>query len=251
MPAPLTLPQEAAQTRAKLDEPSRLTNLNLQNLTFENLILELQQQYQVFIRFDFAAMQRYRGLQAIETMLSPDVKLGETKVRASCIPSGLSLRDLLTEVLATTFPDAPLTLVVQGNQILITPAYIATRVPGLAGNPDGNQRVEHSIVVEMMNGPPVSTSFDNASLTEVIEMLRAKTGANIVVKLPKDGSELNNTITATLDNVRLATVLELVGDMVGLRLVVIGNVFYLTDVVSAERLQEKVNREMYGKSPTK
>ena len=251
LPYRLTTTQAAARIRNILDTPSGIQNLS--NLTLENLFHQLQEQHNLFIRFDFAAFQRYQGLQMYEQMNSPDRKIYETRVVGSNLNAGLPLRDLLTDVLARSIPEVQLSLVVQGNQILISPAYFELGVPGVTAVPGQAQPIERRIFGEMRNGPPVSVEFNNETLASAVAILRAKTGANIVVKAPRSAVEGRppETFDAAFSDVRLATVLEILADIARLQLVVIGNVFYLTDEVSANRMQEKVNREVLGTPPAK
>ena len=240
--------QEETATRRALAGPSGLTQMN--KTTLGQLFEAIQRQHNLFVRIDYDALKRLRGLtpNAYEDFLSADVKPLERRIVTDITDSNIPLRDLLEDVLARTYT-SPLAVRTRGNQILIGPAIPPLSVPGVTNMPE-KQAVEHRIYYEIYNGPPVSASFTDATLAEVLAELRLKSGENLVAKLPPDYAADAVRITATFDNVRLATVLEVVGDTAGLRPVVLGTVFYLTDPDSAERLQEKVNREVFGKTPT-
>lgn len=102
-------------------------------------------------------------------------------------------------------------------------------------------------MIEQVSGPPVSVAIERQPLARAIDQLRAQTGANIVVDFGRMTTEPAKTeITATFDDVRLFTALQVIGDMAGLKPVAMNNVYYLTSPENAHQLQEEVNRDLFG-----
>ncbi len=101
------------------------------------------------------------------------------------------------------------------------------------------------------NGEPVTVRYKKKSLADVIEDLQERTGANIVLNMRNipEADPDKAVVTANFNDTRLLTVLKIVGDMHGLKPVVIDNVFYLTESGRADELQKGVNRDLFPSPP--
>ena len=221
---------------------------------FRSAINQLMQEMDVHIRFDLAAYKRLGGTSNTDggdiDSYSADTisKFYETKL-VTDDTTGLPLADILTNLCAQ-LPGRH-AYRIRNGQILIGPAFLPTSLPDRVASIDDlglNPLVNRNRVLEQVMGEPVSVSLDDVPLKDAIKELRRLTGANIVVNfsadLPRDQKML---VTATFDDVRLYTAIEILGDMAGLKPVFLNNVYYLTSPENAERLQKKVNEELFGR----
>jgi RNA polymerase sigma factor (sigma-70 family) len=213
-------------------------------ITVRELFELLYKQYGLIARLDMAATKR----------AGPPDDFGpqqfyEAKVKLP-VTRGMSVADLLTDVLAqlpipTDSGEVPFTYRVRGNQLLIVPAYKPPVIPG-TGNPGfGPALVNQKQLLEQIVGQPVSLSIEDKPLTEAVKDLRKLTGANIVIDARCKG-EAQQAVSATFDDVRLLSVLQLLADMCGLKPVAMNNVYYITTPENADRLQQEVNRDLFG-----
>jgi RNA polymerase sigma factor (sigma-70 family) len=218
--------------------------------SLETLLMILQDQTGVPVRIDTPSFVR-RGWSrdVVQQLREAEVNIRSTK--------GMTTADLLREALgqaATAAGDNGtnrLSYRIKGNQILIIPEYLPPSVPGsgLNGDPVLNQSPNN--LLEELYGEPVTVRYKKKSLSDVIEDLQDRTGANIVLnmrKLPEADPD-KAMVTANFNDTRLLTVLKIVGDMHGLKPVVIDNVFYLTDRESADELRAEVNRDLFPAPP--
>ncbi|MCU0702394.1 MAG: RNA polymerase sigma factor [Fimbriiglobus sp.] len=168
------------------------------------------------------------------------------------VPIEDALRELLAQVRGGSSEGQMhlLSYRIKGNSILIVPEYKPATIPnsGQNGEP-GQQLVTPGQLLEDMYGEPVTVRYKNKPLAEVVEDLQERTGANIVLNAKALPDVDKTTVTANFNDVRLLTALKIVGDMHGLKPVVIDNVFYLTDAARAEKLQAEVNRDLFGTPP--
>jgi hypothetical protein len=228
-----------------------------ESLTFDDLTQLLENQHALPVRLDTPAFVR-RGYTSDTLKQLRDKQLVLRSVRR------LPLTDVLREVMgqmAEAGGEGASTLRlsyrVKGNQILVVPEYIPPTTPGGGSAEEGKlRRVSEEQLAEAIYGEPVTVRYKNKPLAEVIEDLEERTGANIVLNGGRGGPDLEvvgtKKVTANFNDARLLTVLRIIGDMCGLRPVVIDNVYYLTDSESAARLQMEVDRDLYGdpKPPT-
>lgn len=229
--------QKALNGKTILDGP-------LAGLEFGLMIDELKRRTGVTIRLDTAMFIR-RGWTLERVQALYKVKLG-----GEAAPPTM-LADLLREMMAQANVDggSRLSYRIKGGEILIIPEYLPPTIPGsgVTGDPVVNE-TNHNLIEEMY-GEPVTVRYKKKPLAEVIEDLQDRTGANIVLN-GKALPELDKAmVTANFNDTRLLTVLKIVGDMHGLKPVVIDNVFYLTDRERAEELQKEVNRDLFGAPP--
>jgi RNA polymerase sigma factor (sigma-70 family) len=220
-----------------------------------DILEQLEREHGLTIRIDTAAFRR-RGWHQI-----PDL---ENVLEKSLVLKGLRrlpLEDGLREILAqlsvpsengrTQLPSYR----IKGNQILIVPEYQPAVVPGGGNNNGDGLQVSATQLIETMYGEPVTVRYKNRPLTEVIEDLQERTGANIVLNasawnvFPDAEQKSATKITANFNDTRLLTVLKVVGNMCDLKPVVIDNVYYLTDEASAAKLQQQVDRDLFGEPP--
>jgi hypothetical protein len=92
----------------------------------------------------------------------------------------------------------------------------------------------------------VSVAFTAKPLAEAVNEFRRLTGANVVVDSRGLEDAAKAPVTMTLDNVRLFTALELLGELAGLELVWHGHVYLLTSFKTAQRLREKYSLAQDG-----
>lgn len=203
------------------------------------------------IRLDSAAFRRHGwhtvpDFENLQNIFDKHVQVrGLTRV---------PLEDALREMLAQVYYQAPnsdrvqlLSYRIKGTQILIVPEYQPTVVPGSGANGEPFMTTITNIFIEQMYGETVTVRYKKKSLTDVIDDLQERTGANIVLNMRNvpEGDPDKAMVTANFNDTRLLTVLKIIGDMHGLKPVVIDNVFYLTDRESAESLQAEVNRDLF------
>lgn len=170
------------------------------------------------------------------------------------VPLDDALREILAHVHYSGGEGARpqlLTYRLKGNQILIVPEYQPVVLPGSGVSGEGGQVIASpNTLIETIYGEPVTARYKNKPLAEVIEDLQERTGANIVLGgAARDNGQV--LITANFNDVRLLTVLKIVGDMCDFKMkpVVIDNVFYLTGADRANELQQEVNRDLFGTPP--
>ncbi|MFO0849475.1 MAG: sigma-70 family RNA polymerase sigma factor [Gemmataceae bacterium] len=233
----LRVAQSEQEVRGLLAGPSGLRDLD--NLTLGSL-LDMLNARGVLAWVDVSALIRH-GLPE-----DARAALYDTRLRGPRNPERLPLTDVLSDVLGQLqFGDLRLAFRVRGNQLVIGPAYVPPFLPGPVA--DQTPQITPAKMIEQLNGPPVSVVFANTSITKAVESLRRETGANIVLD-PKVAltHEKEPTVTATFDDVRLRTVLQVVADVAGYRLVALDNVYYLTGPENAERMQAELTRPLHG-----
>ncbi len=216
------------------------------------ILKEFEREHGLTIRLDSAAFRR-QGWQNI-----PDYEdINSIYAKAVSIhglnrvPLDDALRDLLAQIYFST-GDGRVQLLsyrIKGTQILIMPEYQPATLPGSGVNGDPVMNGSPGNLIEQMYGESVTVRYKNKPLEAVIEDLQERTGANIVLngKVLPDLDKA--TVTANFNDARLLTVLKIIGDMHGLKPVVIDNVFYLTDRDSADELQKEVNHDLFPSTP--
>lgn len=174
----------------------------------------------------------------------------EQKVSIAIV-KGLSVRDILEEVLAQIAPPgeggiSKTGIRVKGNQIILGRGSVALSTPGRTGvSSDVPQIVEEKVLTEVLHGPIVAIAADNLPLSDFVGQLREQTGANIVVDA-RLKEKLASPVTLTLNDTRLMTALKIAGDAYDLAPAVVDNVYYLTTKENAARLLKETYRELYG-----
>jgi RNA polymerase sigma factor (sigma-70 family) len=222
-----------------------------QKYTLGNLFDMLYKYKGIIVRPDMATFRRL-GL------LPDDVGPEQLYELHYSLPNtrGMSVGDVLNEALAQVHfrygaesPDVPLTYQIRGNQVLIVPAFQPSTIPG-TGPQARNQltTVNPRIVLEQIIGPPVSIAVKDIPFSDALQQLRERTGANIVI----DGRCLElakSSVSGSFSDVRLLTVLNVLADMCEMKPVMMNNVYYITRPENAAKLQEQVNRDLFGESP--
>ncbi|HVK16561.1 MAG TPA: RNA polymerase sigma factor [Fimbriiglobus sp.] len=224
-------------------------------IAMRELLEQLYKQFGLIARLDTGAYMR----------AGPPDDFGphqfyEAKVKLP-VTRGMSVADLLTDVLAqlplpTDSGPVPFTYRVRDNQVLIVPAYKPPVVPGMGAHLEPGSVtpfVDQKRLLEQIVGQPVSLSIEEKPLTEAVKELRKLTGANIVIDA-RCKVEAQQPVSATFDDVRLLSALQLLADMCGLKPVAMNNVYYVTTPENAARLQKEVSRDLFGEpqsaSPT-
>jgi hypothetical protein len=140
---------------------------------------------------------------------------------------------------------------VKGNQVIIGPKFIPASAPsnftpGIEGQP---LLLPQSEIVKVLYGPTVSLSVTDKTLHEIVDLLREQTGANIVINeraRADTGFSKEETVTLTLNDTKLFTVLKIVGDLFGLAPASVDNVFYLTSPDKATEMNRETSRALFG-----
>jgi RNA polymerase sigma factor (sigma-70 family) len=213
-------------------------------IVMRELLDYLYKNYGLIARLDMGAYMRANP--------PPDWKFYEARVNLP-LTRGMSVADLLADALAQLVITSeggatiPFTYRVRGNQVLIVPAYVPPVVPG-SGNPEqATPQIDQKRLLEQIVGQPVSLAIEDKPLTAVVQELRKLTGANIVIDARcRDSARM--AVSATFDDVRLLTALQIMADMCELKPVAMNNVYYLTTPENAARLQKEVNRDLFGES---
>jgi len=212
-------------------------------ITFEQLLDILRANHGLNSRMDIAAYKRREFFSNEEPISQIMQKFYETKISLKQSKS-LTVTEVLTDALAQL--PGKHSFRVAGNRILIGPAYIPPTIPNRVS--DGEPlSISPEQLKEQILGEPISLSAEKQSLASILDELRKQTGANIVLDARSLQEVKQSNITLTIDDVRLLNALELIADMVNLKPVAMGNVYYITSPENAERLQQKVNEELFGK----
>ena len=162
--------------------------------------------------------------------------------------SRLPLSDLMNDVCAQ-LPEHH-SYRVRNGQILIGPAFLPPTIPRRVVDDNDYLHVDTRRISEQIHGEPVRLSIEEKPFSDAIKELQRLTGANIVVNIAADKTKDKAAlVTATFDDVRLYIALEVLGDMAGLKLVFVHNVYYLTSPESAEKMQKKAKEELFGNRP--
>ena len=247
-PKPSDTPKAAAvsteaQARTQLAKPVVAVP---DAMTLAGFLSWMYETHGISARVDLPAFSRLAPLPL-------DFKIYEVKLNFP-VTTGMSVADLLADAVAQLSnselePQSGRIRVgyrLREGVVLIGPAYSLVALPGRVSNEDP-MMIEYYKLAEQTLGEPVSLALDDKPLKEAIAELRRLTGANIVVDFNKADVGKNSPVSVTFDDVRLYTALEIVGDMAGLKLVFRNNVYYLTSPENAERLQKKVNEELFGR----
>lgn len=226
-----------AKTTLALERDAGLTN-NLEDISVGDLLTKLGEETGATIRVDEAFFRQIG-----------ETDVYEKKVRIR-IAKGLSVRDILEEVLAQIAPPAESHLKtglrVKGNQIILGRGSVALAAPGRASSGgEAIAMVEEKVLAEVLHGPIVGIAAENLPLADFVNQLREQTGANIVVD-SRVKEKLTQPVTLTLNDTRLMTALKIAGDSAELAPAVVDNVYYLTTKENAAKLLKETYREIYG-----
>jgi RNA polymerase sigma factor (sigma-70 family) len=232
--APVT-DEAGARAALAMPAPPDVSVLNVGTLF--DLLFE---QYGLVVRIDMAACERLLPFPEDRLNTLYDTKLRTARTR------GMTVADLLAEV-ATTFgnQERQYAFRVRGGQVLLGPAYRVPSLPGSGGRPDFTPMVMPEMLAEQVVGPPVSVAITSQPLAGAVEQLRRLTGANIVLDA-RAKEAAKQDVAGSFDDVRLLTVLQVLGDMAGLKPVTLNNVYYLTTPENAAPLQKLADRDLHG-----
>jgi RNA polymerase sigma factor (sigma-70 family) len=98
--------------------------------------------------------------------------------------------------------------------------------------------------------PLIWDEFEGAPLNQAFERVAEFSGFNVVID-PRVGDKSKTKIDAQLNNVPTDTAVRLLADMVGLSVVRMDNVFYVTTRENAATLQAEQEQQNAGKPPAK
>ena len=212
----------------------RIPIQNVTNFTVEAVFAQLSQEFGIAFRFDLAAFKRLFDPTSEDSGILADMKMGELKMPAHISSYG-TLGEFLSDLM-TIFP-GNCSYRIRGNQIVIGPSYKL-----FSNNP--------LVILEQKLGAPVFFSIDNRPISEAVQELKRMTGANIILDARSEREKSNELIVSgTFDDVRLHTVLDLLSDMCGLKLVVVNNVYYITNPANARTMQQKVDKGLFSEPP--
>jgi hypothetical protein len=168
----------------------------------------------------------------------------------------LPLREVLLDALAQVFfPQADfsptITFHLRGSQLVIVPAFEPLVKPGIDPlNPTPPTRpqpgmedeeppalITTRVLYEQIYGGVVSVSAHKESLSDILSDLRKQTGANIVLDSRCQPQLQKSALTISLNDVRLYDALRVIADMAELKMVYVGNMYYVTTVENAKNFQ--------------
>ncbi len=235
--APPKAPPAAGATTATtaiLDQPAKIDK-PIDSISVAELFRKLSDLHGVTFRLDTGYF-RERVLKPYETKVSlPIVK-------------GLSVRDVLQEVIAGIKEDSEFVIGIQvrGSQIILGKKFIPPSIPGAHKYGDGPEPIIPLMDrLEMMYGPTVSLAVEQKPLADIVHQLRESSGANIVVD-PRIKEKLTTPVTITANDTRLMTVLKIASDMCDVAPAVVDNVYYITSKENAERLTTQTELNLFS-----
>ncbi|OWK38090.1 RNA polymerase sigma factor [Fimbriiglobus ruber] len=261
---PVQAQRDETAIRLELSQPCQLSAEQRDSIKFEELIEYLKQKHGIAVRLDTAAFKRLgiNWQREAQGARAPD---GKTFVSANLAAvgddfqdglrqfyqhelhflRGLTVADVLTEAVAQLPGKCAFRL--RGNQILVGPAYVPISIPGKRADDaaDAVAELTRRQMVEQIVGEPVSVSVEDLPLTDVVKQLRQQTGANIVIDARCKAQSKQN-VSATFDDVRLLSALQLLADMCELKPVAMNNLYYITTGENAAKLQKEILREQFG-----
>ena len=213
----------------------------------EKVLERIEDNSDLVVRVDVAAFRRIGALD--QDAGSPTIFLKEiydTKVILPRRVDKLTLGEVLGDSLAQLDLSHPCTFQVRESQLLIVPAYRPPVRPGV--NPlapaslDGSFSedvpvLSANVLNEQIYGGVVSVAAERKPLAEVLADLRKQTGANIVLDPRCEPLVAKATVSVTLGDVRLYDALQVIADMVELKMVYAGNIYYVTTPANAKAFQ--------------
>jgi RNA polymerase sigma factor (sigma-70 family) len=211
----------------------------------EEVLERIEDNSDLVVRVDVAAFRRIGAVDGDATTFLKGIY--DTKVILPRHVDKLSLGEVLTDSLAQLDLSHPCTFQVRGSQLLIVPAYRPPVRPGV--NPlapvssDGSVFAEDvpvlsaNVLNEQIYGGVVSVAAERKPLAEVLADLRKQTGANIVLDPRCEPLVAKATVSVTLGDVRLYDALRVITDMVELKMVYVGNIYYVTTPANAKAFQ--------------
>jgi len=208
-----------------------------ETMSLRELVDLLRKDYGMIVRVDFAAYKRLDPLPE-------DLRIYEIKLKFP-VTAGMTVADFLSEAVAQL--PGTTSYRVRDGQILIGPGYQPAAMPNRVNEAGEAGLIEMSRIAKQILGEPVSLSIEDKPFREAIRALRRLTGANIVVDYRGTEGDGKAKLTAAFDDVPLYSALEVLGDIAGLKPVFLNNVYYLTSPENAEKLQKKVNEELFGR----
>ncbi len=220
-----------------------------------DLLEDIEKQHGLTIRVDSTAFRRYGWETIPEYETVKEILNKRLSVRGlKRVPLDDALREILAQLHTGVGGEGGrkqfATYKIKGNQIIITPEYLPLVLPGSGVNGEPVTVAQTIALIETIYGQSVTVRYKKKPLAEVIEDLQDRTGANIVLGgVGRDNSQV--LITANFNDVRLLTVLKIVGDLCEFKMkpVVMDNVFYLTGADQADVLQKEVNRDLFPAPP--
>jgi hypothetical protein len=160
--------------------------------------------------------------------------LGREIRKATGVSAGTVLRRILARIPTSTGT----TFVVRGGAVEVTTRRYASpsqwrRVEEDSAQDDG---LASKVIV-----PQTSIDFDKRPLRDALQEIADATGVNIVVD-PRTQERGKATVTATLQNADVDTVLKLLADTADLQVVLVNDVFYVTTKENVKVLREDKGR---------
>ncbi len=252
-------PADEKEVRALLKEKAKFEGE--QGIALKDVITLLLKEHGLTVRLDLAGFKRFgifdnggaamvradRVLIALRAVpqVEDALELNDVKIRLVAVP-GLTIADLLTDVCAQL--PRKCAYRIRHNQVLIGPAFQPPVTPGASSINPGEQSspfIVPKVILEQLLGESVSLAIEDRPLTEAIAELRRITGANIVLDA-RTKEKAKQVVSGTFDDARLLTALELLADMCELKVVSNNNVFYVTSVENAAKMQKQIHRDLFG-----
>jgi len=224
----------------------------------EDLFAQIEDQTQLVLRVDVAAFRRLGAFTEGDGLGEATKVFLKTVYETSVVlPRRVELlptRDVLADALAQIGGgiSVPCTYQVRGTQLVIVPAYVPPVRPGFdplarGEGEDDDPAVTLRILGEQIHGGVVRVTADRKPLAEILTDLRAQTGANIALD-PRCEATEKKVLTVTLNDVRLYDALRVLTDMADLKMIYVGNIYYITTAANAQAFQPPPPRRPAGRS---
>jgi hypothetical protein len=247
-------PADEKGVRALLKERSKL---EADPVSLQDLLAILAKEHGLTVRIDLAGFKRFGTFDGGGMARADRAAVVFVALRAAAIntveeiydvkirvTAGQTLADLLTDVCAQL--PGKCAYRIRHNQVLIGPAFQPPVIPGASsGAGEAQMSIPANVLAEQLLGEPVSIAIEDRPLTQAIAELRRITGANIVLDA-RTKEKSKQVVSGTFDDVRLLTALELLADMCDLKVVSNNNVFYVTSVENAAKMQKQIHRDLFG-----
>src|SRR5262249_18530083 len=148
--------------------------------------------------------------------------------------TGVSAETVLRRILARIPTTTGTTFVVRGGAVEITTRRFASPSQWRRAEEDSPQDDVQGVKIFV---PQTSVAFDKRELREALQEIADATGVNVVVD-PRTKEMGKPTVSVTLQNADVDTVLKLLADTADLQVVLVNDVFYVTTKENARALRE-------------
>lgn len=244
-------------TAAALDRPFGLKVQG--SVPLAEILGQIEELTDLVVRVDVAAFQRLGQIGVGSELGNANEFLKMIYDTQPLLPrkvEKLPIRDVLNDILAQVPHGWPCTYQIRGSQLVIVPAYLPCFPPGvnpLSPRDEDLAELPRRQISEQIYGGVVTVSADRKPLAEILADLRKQTGANIILDPRCEKlEEHRQPLTISLSDVRLFDALRVIADMAELKMVYVGNIYYVTTPSNAKTFQPPTPRppsESVGGTP--